>query len=89
MPSPNAMGDHNIADIQGDNHTIVFYRVPGPRDTTNRAIVVTGNNSTIRNETEYAVILEPSASGNTVVSAGPVTDRGNDNKVSQIDIPID
>jgi len=87
MPSPNAMGDHNIADIQGENHTVVFYRAPGPRDTTNRAIVVTGNNSTIRNETEYAIILEPSASGNTVVSAGPVTDRGNDNKVSQIDIP--
>lgn len=89
LPSPNAMGDHNIADIQGDNHTIVFRRTPGPYDKTTRAIVVTGNNSTIRNETEYSIALEPSASGNTVVSFGAVTDRGKDNRVSRIEKPTD
>ena len=84
LPSPNAMGDHNIADIQGDNHAIVFHRPPGPRDTTTRPIVVTGKNSTIRNETEYPIVLQSSASGNTVVNFGPVTDLGTDNKVSRM-----
>lgn len=84
LPSPNAMGDHNIADIQGDHHIIVFHRAPGPRDTTTRAIVVTGNNSTVRNETEYRMVLQSSTSGNTVVSLGPVTDHGTNNKVSRI-----
>ena len=81
LPSPNAMGDHNIADVQGDGHTIVFRRAPGPIDTTTRPIVVTGSNSTIRNETEYAIILAPSSSGNTVTSRGKVTDNGKNNKV--------
>lgn len=89
LPSPNALGDHNIADIQGDNHTIVFHRAHGPVDKTTRAIVVTGNNSTIRNETEYSIVLEPSASGNTVVSFGSVVDRGKDNMVSRIEKPAD
>ena len=87
LPSPNAMGNHNIADIQGDNHTIVFHRTPGPHDRTTRAIVVTGNNSSIRNETEYAIVLEATATGNTVASFGPVTDRGKSNKVSSINKP--
>jgi len=87
LPSPNAMGDHNIADIQGDNHTIVFHRAPGPRDTTTRLIVVTGNDSTIRNETEYPIVLQSSASGNTVISFGPVTHLGSNNKLSRIDKP--
>ena len=87
LSSPNAMGDHNIADIQGDNHTIVFHRSPGPRDKTTRAIVVTGNNSTIRNETEYSIVLERSASGNSVASFGAVIDRGNNNNVTRIEKP--
>ncbi len=84
LPSPNAMGDHNIADIQGNNHTIVFRRAPGPIDKTTRPIVVTGSDSTIRNETEYRIILESSATGNAVASFGKVTDLGTDNEVSQI-----
>jgi len=84
LPSPNAMGDHNIADIQGNGHTIVFRRTPGPRDTTTRPIVVTGSNSTIRNETEYAIILAPSSNGNTIKSCGKVTDNGKNNKITQI-----
>jgi hypothetical protein len=88
LPSPHAMGDHNIADIQGNEHTIVFRRTPGPLDTTTRSIVVTGDDSTIRNETEYPIILESSASGNTIVSFGPVQDLGTNNEVSRIEQPI-
>ena len=84
LPSPHAMGDHNIADIQGNSHTIVLRRAPGPIDKTARPIVVTGDNSTIRNETEYSIILESSASANTVVSFGPVTDHGTNNIVTQL-----
>ncbi len=40
-----------------------------------------------RNETEYPIILESSASGNTVVSFGEVTDTGTNNTVSRIDQP--
>ena len=84
LPSPHAMGDHNIANIQGNNHTIVFRRAPGPIDKTTRPILVTGDNSTIRNETEYSIILSETSSGNTVVSFGKVTDLGTHNEVSQI-----
>jgi parallel beta-helix repeat protein len=82
LPSPNAMGDHNIADVQGDGHAIVFRRTPGPIDTTTRSIVVTGSNSTIRNETEYSIILASSSNGNTIVSRGKVTNNGKNNKVN-------
>ena len=82
LPSPHAVGPHNLADILGDNHTIVFHRSEGPLDTDLRPIVVTGDNSTINNETEYPIILESTASGNTVVSLGPVTNRGTNNKVT-------
>ena len=85
LPSPHAMGDHNIADIQGNGHAIVFCRHPGPIDKTTRPIVVTGKQSTIRNETEYPNVLASSASENTVVSFGEVTDHGNNNKVTQIE----
>jgi len=84
LPSPHAVGPHNVADIQGDDHDIVFHRSDGPIDTDRRPIVVTGDDSTIRNETEYPVILESSASGNTVVSVGPVTDLGANNSVSRM-----
>ena len=84
LPSPHAMGDHNIADIQGNNHTIVFRRAPGPIDTVTRPIVVTGSNSIIRNETEYNIVLSSTSIGNTIESFGKVTDNGRNNKVSQI-----
>ena len=86
LPSPNAVGAHNIADILGNSHDIVFHRADGPEDTgENRVIVVYGNNSTIRNETEYEIVLESGTSGNTIISAGDVTDNGL-NSVSRIDL---
>ena len=85
LPSPHAVGSHNVADILGSNHNIIFHRSEGPIDTDLRPIVVEGDNSTIRNETEYAIVLQSSASGNTVVSFGPVTDLGTDNKVSRME----
>ncbi|WP_299217376.1 carbohydrate-binding protein [uncultured Aquimarina sp.] len=86
IPSPNAIGPHNIADILGNDHNIIFHRTPGPLDTDEtRAIVVTGDNSTIVNETEYRIILESSASGNTIISCGPVTDNGANNDITYAD----
>lgn len=82
LPSPNAIGPHNLADILGNDHDIVFHRTPGPFDPSTRAIVVYGNNSTIINETEYAIILEAGTSGNTIISCGPVTDNGTNNNVT-------
>lgn len=88
LPSPNAIGAHNIADILGNDHNIVFHRAPGPEDTQEqRAIVVSGNNSTIRNETEYRIVLEFGTRGNTVISAGEVIDNGSNN-VSRIDLDL-
>lgn len=84
LPSPHAVGSHHVADIQGNDHTIVFHRSEGPLDTDLRPIVVTGDDSTIRNETEYPIILQSSASGNTVVSFGEVTDHGTGNTVSRL-----
>jgi hypothetical protein len=83
QPSPDAVGAHNIMDVSGDNHTLVFHRVPGPLDLIDRAIVVTGSNSTITNETEYPILLESTASGNTIISFGTVTDKGSGNTVVQ------
>ena len=84
LPSPHAVGPHNVADVQGDDHDIVFHRSDGPIDTDLRPIVVTGDDSNIRNETEYPIVLESSASGNTVDSFGAVTDRGTNNSVSRM-----
>ena len=83
IPSPNAEGPHNLADVQGDNHNIIFHRTPGPIDDDEaRAILITGNNSTIINETEYRIILESSTSGNRITSCGPVIDNGSRNNVT-------
>jgi hypothetical protein len=82
IPSPNAMGPHNLADVQGSNHEIVFHRTAGPKDTvTTRAIVISDDNSTILNETEYPIVLESTASGNSITSCGPVYDYGSDNTI--------
>lgn len=83
IPSPHAVGPHNLADVQGNNHNIVFHRTDGPIDTNLRPIVVTGKGSTILNETEYPIVLEESARDNTVISFGPVTDKGQGNKITQ------
>ncbi|WP_197231387.1 right-handed parallel beta-helix repeat-containing protein [Novipirellula artificiosorum] len=85
LPSPHALGPHNLADILGNDHHIVFHRTEGPLDTNLRPIVIEGDGSTIRNETEYPITLQSSASGNTVVSFGPVTDLGSNNKISRIE----
>lgn len=87
LPSPHAVGSHNVADVFGSNHNIVFHRSDGPFDKDLRPIVVEGDSSIIRNETEYPIILQSSASGNTVVSFGPVTDLGTGNEVSRIEQP--
>ena len=87
LPSPHARGPHNLADILGSNHNIVFHRTEGPLDTNLRPIVIEGDGSTIRNETEYPIVLQSSASGNTVASFGPVTDLGSNNKISRIEQP--
>lgn len=84
IPSPNAIGSHNLADVLGSNHHIVFHRTDGPNDSEEkRAIVVTDNNSTIINETEYTIVLETSSSGNTIINCGggKVIDNGILNKV--------
>ena len=83
IPSPHATGPHNVADILGNNHNIVLHRAPGPIDTTDRAIVVTGDNSTIINETEYDIVLESTTSGNTIHSCGggTITDNGTNNTI--------
>lgn len=84
IPSPNAIGSHNLADILGNNHHIIFHRTDGPVDSDEkRAIVVTENNSTIINETEYTIILEASASGNTIISCGggQIIDNGTLNTI--------
>lgn len=84
LPSPNAIGPHNLVDVQGSGHNIIFHRTEGPIDTEERAIVVTGNNSTITNETEYNLVLEVGTSGNVIYSCGGgmVTDNGTNNSVT-------
>ena len=84
VPSPQVIGPHNIAEISGKNHTIVFQRSPGSADKNLRPIVISASKSTIRNETEYPIKLEASATKNTVYSVGPVTDRGSENRVKRI-----
>ncbi|MHA7944807.1 carbohydrate-binding protein [Formosa sp. 3Alg 14/1] len=80
IPAPHATGPHNLADILGNNHTITFHRTPGPVDADEeRAIVISGSNSTIVNETEYTIILEASATGNTITTCGRVIDNGSNN----------
>ena len=88
LPSPNAIGSHNIANVQGDGHNIVFHRASGPEDSDEqRVIKVFGNNSTIRNETEYTIELDSDSSGNTIISAGDVRDLGS-NSVRRIDLNL-
>ncbi|MDA7510521.1 DUF6250 domain-containing protein, partial [Verrucomicrobia bacterium] len=84
LPSPHAVGSHHVADVLGNHHSIVFHRSDGPIDKDLRPIVVEGDHSTIRNETEYPIIPQSSASGNTVISFGPVTDLGDDNRISNL-----
>lgn len=85
LPSPHSVGPHNLADILGSHHNIVFHRSQGPLDSNLRPIVIAGSDSTIRNETEYPIVLQASASGNTVASFGPVTDLGSNNTVSRLE----
>lgn len=87
LPSPHATGPHNLADVLGNNHNLVFHRSPGPiDDQEERAIVVEGNNSTILNETEYRIIVN--GDDNDITSAGDVTDNGDDNDVTAIPLEL-
>ncbi|BCE01091.1 discoidin domain-containing protein [Marinicellulosiphila megalodicopiae] len=88
LPSPDAVGAHDIMNILHDSHTIVFHRADGPIDSDEtRVIRVSGNNSTITNETEYTIILEEGTSGNTIISAGDVIDNG-DNDVTLVELEL-
>ncbi len=82
LRSAQIIGPHNLADIQGNGHKIIFRRQRGLADKNIRPIVVTGKDSVITNTTEYPIILEASSSGNTIVSSGKVTDHGKNNKVT-------
>ncbi|MDB4334924.1 carbohydrate-binding protein [bacterium] len=81
IPSPHSTGPHNLIDLGGSNHKITFHRTPGPQDPSQRPIVVTGDNSTIINETEYPIILASTANENTIKSCGKVTDNGTNNTI--------
>jgi len=87
LPSPNAVGDHNIADITRASE-IIFRRSDGPIDNNeNRVILVTANDATITNYTEYTIQLAQGTQGNIIISAGDVIDNG-DNNVSSIDLEL-
>ncbi|WP_145284674.1 protein-transmembrane prediction [Pirellulimonas nuda] len=88
LPSTQSIGTHNLADILGDEHNIIFHRADGPPDAKLRAIVIHGSGSTIKNETHYPMTLLPTANRNTVESCGPVTDLGSGNEVSRIELPV-
>ncbi|WP_434035568.1 carbohydrate-binding protein [Formosa sp. 4Alg 33] len=88
IPSPHATGPHNLMDVNGGGHNLVFHRTLGPIDTDlSRAIVVSGSGSTIVNETEYTIILKSTASGNTILSCGggTIIDEGSNNTLTYFD----
>ena len=88
LPSPNAIGAHNIIDISGNDHNITLRRKSGPEDTREtRVISVDGDDSDIRNETEYRIVLQSGTHGNNVVSAGDVIDNGSNN-VTRINLDL-
>ncbi|MDB4512335.1 discoidin domain-containing protein, partial [Arenicella sp.] len=88
LPSPNAIGEHNIADIDREGNTIILRRSPGPLDSDeDRVILVSADNSDITNYTEYTIELESGTSGNNVTSAGRVIDNGSNN-VTLIDLDL-
>jgi len=78
--SPNSVGVHDIANIERDAE-IVFRRVAGsPIDSDEeRVIRVSAGGVKITNYTEYTIELESGTSGNEIISAGPVVDRGSNN----------
>jgi len=85
LPSKFAAGQHNLLDLQGNNHHITLNQAPGThKKAETRAIVITGSGSTVINKTEYAVILAKSSKNNTVQSFGPVTDKGRSNKIRKL-----
>jgi len=88
LPSPHAIGPHNIADIDSTRNTVVFRRSPGPEDTDEtRVIAVNNNNNNITNYTEYTIVLASGTNGNTITSAGDVIDNGS-NAVTRIDLEL-
>ncbi|WP_154665595.1 carbohydrate-binding protein [Saccharicrinis fermentans] len=89
IPSPNATGPHDITEIDGSGHTIVFHRTPGPLDPNLRSIVVIGDNCNITNETEYPIVLKSTANANTIVSCGVVVDNGTNNNITQNNCTFD
>ena len=78
--SPEAVGDHDIANIERDVD-VIFRRVPdSPIDTDeDRVIRVSASGVNITNNTEYTILLEEGTSGNEIISCGPVIDNGSNN----------
>ena len=77
LASPNAAGDHNIAEIKRESE-IIFRRNPdAPIDNDeDRVIFVSANNAEITNYTEYTIVLDTGTSGNVIISCGEVIDNG-------------
>ncbi|MEP4079846.1 hypothetical protein [Haloferula sp.] len=85
LPSPHAIGSHNLMDILGNGHHITLNRSKGPIDLKEkRAIVIDGNDSTIINRSEYPVVLAKGAKGNKVTSYGPVSGDLRRNTVEKL-----
>ncbi|QDO94268.1 carbohydrate-binding protein [Formosa sediminum] len=88
IPSPHATGPHNLMDVNGNNHKLIFHRIEGPTDTNlSREIVVTGTGSTIINETEYTIRLKSTSSENTIFSCGEgqIIDEGFNNTTTRFE----
>ena len=78
--SPEAVGDHDIANIERDVD-VTFRRVPGSPldDNEERVIRISAGGVKITNYTEYTILLEEGTSGNEVISCGRVIDNGSNN----------
>ena len=88
LPTPDAYGPHNIADIERGGNTVIFRRARGPEvRNEDRVIRVASNDNTITNYTEYTIVLESGTRGNTIISAGSVEDNGS-NDVRRIDLEL-
>ena len=88
LPTPDAYGLHNIADIERGGNTIIFRRARGPEvRNEDRVIRVASNDNTITNCTEYTIVLKSGTRGNTIISAGSVEDNGSYD-VRRIDLEL-
>ncbi len=92
-------GSKQAAFIQGTGHDIIFRKGEGLKADKNLEIYVGGDRQTIGNlaadenalasgnkivnETDFVVVVDDNASGNTITSASKVIDNGANNTVSK------